>query len=118
MGAEFINAATAKEIDSGNTNLISNKIYCTATIEDNFADDCVLVVLTNEASLSPNDYTAADFPEISCIGVSNLTQSATNHARAKLAGTDLMQLCSKSSENIVFDDFYDINLNTFQQILC
>ena len=33
------------------------KVYCTATINDNFADDVVIVVLNKEATFSFKEYT-------------------------------------------------------------
>ncbi len=48
---------------------VTEKIYCTATLEDYFAEDTVIVVLTNAESLSFKNYGPEDFPEISCVSV-------------------------------------------------
>ena len=64
------------------------KVYCDASLNDNFADDMILVVLTNEASLETvdHDYTPADFSEIGCAEVQDLSSATTEHFRAQLKG--------------------------------
>lgn len=42
------------------------KIVCHATLDDDFADDRVLVVLTNSASISMKTYGVSDFAGIGC----------------------------------------------------
>ena len=49
------------------------KIFCKATLEDDFADDCVIVVLKNSVSRLLQDYDKSSFPEIDCINVDDLT---------------------------------------------
>lgn len=53
------------------------KIYSQASIEDDFVDNHVLVVLTNEASLKFKTYTTEDFPEIACEKMRELTEAFT-----------------------------------------
>lgn len=57
---------TGSAIANNDTELTASeaKVYCTATIEDDFVDNHVLVVLTNEASLQFRSYSPEDFPEI------------------------------------------------------
>ena len=64
------------------------KVYCKATLDDEFTDDTVLIVLTNEASLEYvyHDYTPADFAEIGCVEVQDLSSATTEHFRAQLKG--------------------------------
>ena len=64
------------------------KIYCKATLDDDFAEDTVLIVLTNEASLESvyYDYIPADFAEIGCVEVQDLSSATTAHFRAQLKG--------------------------------
>lgn len=45
----------------------------TITTMPDFTDDTVLVVLTHEASLQFIDYTPADFPEIECADIEDLS---------------------------------------------
>ena len=64
------------------------KTYCKATLDDNFAEDTVLILLTNEASLESvyYDYIPADFAEIGCVEVQDLSSATTAHFRAQLKG--------------------------------
>ena len=94
------------------------KVYSNATIEDDFADNRVLVVLTNEASLSLSNYEALDFPEISCNEVCNLTQTATNIVQAELKRKDAASICNVSADAVAFKDFYNFDTNRFNQVLC
>ena len=49
------------------------KIFCKATLEDDFADDRVIVVLKNSVSRLLQDYDKSSFPEIECSDVDDLT---------------------------------------------
>ena len=59
------------------------KVYCEIDENTDFADDTIMVVLTNKVSLSTKKYTVADFSEISCTEVTDLTeelwQQVINH---------------------------------------
>lgn len=59
------------------------KVYCKATLDDNFAEDTILILLTHEASLESvyYDYTPADFAEIGCVEVSDLSSGITEDIR-------------------------------------
>ena len=49
-----------------------SKIYCEATIEDEFADNRVLVVLNETKSGIEKNYKSSDFNEIKCKKVKNI----------------------------------------------
>ena len=49
------------------------KIYCDATLDDDFADDSVIVMLKNDVSLELNDYDKYDFNEVNAEKVEDLT---------------------------------------------
>lgn len=51
------------------------KVYCKATIDEDFSDDSLMVLMTSEASLAKIGYefTPADFAEIGCVDVHNYT---------------------------------------------
>ena len=62
---------------------VIDKVYCEATIEDDFSDSSVCIILTRDESLKFKEYTIADFitDTISEIGISSiveLTESMTN----------------------------------------
>ena len=59
----------------------SNEITdCDFILEDDFADDHVILILNNETSLQFNEYDVDDFPEIDCIQVTDLTKNTGNRA--------------------------------------
>ena len=64
------------------------KVYCKATLDDEFTENEIMIVLTNEASLEYvyHDYTPADFAEIGCVEVRDLSSATTEHFRAQLKG--------------------------------
>ena len=49
------------------------KVYCTATVEDSFEDDCVLVVIDHVNSMRDIPFTPAHFPGIDVKSVTSLT---------------------------------------------
>ena len=55
----------------------TEKIYCDATLEDEFSSDRVLVVLKESVSSEAKSYSANNFSEISCQSIKDLTETAT-----------------------------------------
>lgn len=55
----FTTAVNAVELNDS-----EEKVYCNATIEDDFAPDSLIVILKNKESLSCKNYTQSDFSEI------------------------------------------------------
>lgn len=53
------------------------KYYCTATIEDNFTDDCVLIVIDHANSIVDRIFTEADFPGVDVKEIIYLTSPIT-----------------------------------------
>ncbi len=53
------------------------KIYCTATMEDSFNDDCVLVVINHENSIIDRTFTVSDFPGVDVKKITFLTSPIT-----------------------------------------
>ncbi len=49
------------------------KIYCDATLDDDFEDDSVIVMLKNDVSLELDDYDKYDFSEVNAEKVEDLT---------------------------------------------
>lgn len=61
----------------------------TVTMMPDFADDSVSVVLTHEASLEFINYTPADFPEIECTEIEDLSAGKGAKVQAVLRGEEL-----------------------------
>lgn len=60
------------------------KIFCDATIDDDFEDGLVLIVLSKEATLSFKTYTPTDFADINCLRVADLTELTSELVRKQL----------------------------------
>ena len=78
------------------------KVYCNATLDDEFEEYSVMVVMTNIASLQFNTYTPEDFPEIQCADVNDLSTASASRVQAKLNGEYIK----------------DVNIYEYNQILC
>ena len=76
------------------------KVYCEATIEDEFIDNQILVVVGKEKSLNYYDFKNSDFIEVGCINIEDLTASRKEEVLARVNGED-----------------NNINLDTFRRIL-
>lgn len=62
LGLANISLAVGIDADSEITGPIEEKVFSNATMDDDFADDYVIVIVTNSASLKFKEYTALDFP--------------------------------------------------------
>ncbi|MBE6976315.1 MAG: hypothetical protein E7439_03860 [Ruminococcaceae bacterium] len=105
-------SANATEVTSAEP--ISSK----PTVSANFTDDCVMLVMTNEASLSKLNYSASDFTEIDCKSVTNLSESKTKKVEMQLSGKIAEASSRSASTNALPSDFNVVNLESFNQILC
>lgn len=83
----------------------------TITTMPDFTDDTVLVVLTHEASLQFIDYTSADFPEVACSNIKDLTSGIGTKVQMKLRGEELVANsvgATFMNRNIDIDGFHRI----------
>lgn len=99
-------------------NVPEEKIFSTATLEEDFADDRVMVVLTNAASLKLKTYKSSDFSEILCASVNDLSTAAAARVEAKMNGKSIADVCKQEPDTVVFSDFYEVNTDTYHQTLC
>ena len=89
----------------------SEEIEFQISIDDDFSDDSVLVVLNEEVSFSNKNYTCDDFKYLNCFNVVDLTYEATKKVLEKekndMVNTEnyrrvlLLKLSVKSKENIL-----------------
>jgi hypothetical protein len=85
--------------------------YSTATLNDNFRDDVILVVLTRNASRNFTTLTTRDFPEIELTDVICITpglEQAQAQIRASL---------STRESSFYYDSRWSLDINQFRQIL-
>ena len=83
--------------------IVEEKSYYNGTIDDDFSDDKIIIVLSKEETNKYKDYTTEDFPEINCKSVKDLTSSSNEILKNK---------DSKNNEKIL------INREKFNRILC
>ncbi len=85
-----------KTLMSMETNTVTEeKVYCTATLDDDFADDCVLIVIDHANSIVDRIFTKVDFPGVDVKEITYLTlpitplfeESETNEEAQKKAET-------------------------------
>lgn len=79
-----------------------DKIFSTATINDSFAEDSVLVVLKNSTSLNSSNYTTASFNGIDVTAVENMTVET-----ASLSTQQISQNIG-TANNVSTDDYRPI----------
>ena len=70
--------------DLSELGIVEEKSFSTATLEDDFADDHVIVVLNNKASLNFKEYSPADFTEVKCVAVNDLSTGARKKTQTKV----------------------------------
>lgn len=102
---------SAFDLDANNEELITCKI----NVEEDFADDKVIVVLKNSFSLKLLDYTIDSFNEVSCTSVEELTENTTKIVKSQLDAEktgDNNNLSNRISKNMLVD------LDQFHKILC
>ena len=63
---------------------VEQKVYNKATLEDDFTNDRVIVVLNRETTRRFKNYTPKDFPEIDCVQVNDLTAPTVEWAEEQI----------------------------------
>lgn len=87
--------------------VMEEKRYSNATMDDDFADDRILVTIQNDYSLAFHTYTPEDFPEIKCVKVEELTSG--EYEKAIVEGNPL-------PDDHPWKD--QIDIHKYHQILC
>lgn len=78
------------------TAVADQKVYSAATIEDDFADNALLIVLSKRETRKFKTYTKNDFEGINIAKVDNLTASTAETVKTKLEASTAM---SQSADN-------------------
>ena len=107
---------TEYKIHAGNsvidTAVDEEKVLCTATMEDAFADNRVMVVMSNKTSRQFNRYNAEDFSEIDCVSVSDL--STATEAKLKAAQASV----SVAEKSNAIHRANSVDIDDYNQVLC
>ncbi len=90
-------------------------IICNATLDDDFLDDSIIIVLKHDVSLKFKNYVCDDFAEINCIYVDDLTKYTTEIVKEQLIAEETGDW-SKLQDRI--DKHMLVNVDSFHRILC
>ena len=60
-------------VDVNSQGILEEKIYCNATLDDDFVYNRILVILTRVASEDSKIYTISDFSDFGCVNIENIT---------------------------------------------
>ena len=94
-----INATTNNE----NT---EEKVYCTATINDQFTDNTIIIALSNKESLKLKEYQPIDFCDINCTQLEELTKYTTKIVKKQVLASitnNWSELSSRIENNMLID---------------
>lgn len=102
-------------------NKSQGKVYCNATIDDDFADDTVLVVLANNVSTQKSnarisfsaEVSTEDFSEVGCVEVENLTSYSSAIVDEEVARLS-NPISTLSAET---ETEHKVNVNNFKKII-
>lgn len=108
----FLSNGVIDGVCAENNVFVEEEIISNVTLEDEFADNRVMVVMSNEVSLQFNQYDAGDFSEINCNRVSNL--STATEAKVKSASAN----ASITSVSKATNSKHDIDISDYNQVLC
>lgn len=94
--------------------IVEQKLFSAATLEADFADNHVLVVLNNKASLKFKEYSPADFKEVKCAAVSDLTSGKKKQVETKVNDfkSSVSTMSAESRATAVEE------INEYNQIIC
>lgn len=92
-------------IESDNLVVVNDekKQLCTATLDDNFLDDRVVVMMKNSESLKLKNYSKEDFCEIDVKDIINHTEEKISTIKFKMAQYE--NLFTKDESNEIFDSY-------------
>lgn len=117
MGQGIVSFATGSVKNDSSLEISDEKTYSNDTLDDNFADDAVLIVLNKDSSLSFQEFSVSDFPEVNILKVENLTQYTETKVKEQIENrkSEIIELTTENSKKEIQPDEY-IRLAIF--ILC
>lgn len=97
------------------------KIYCDATLEDNFRDDSVLVMFNNDTSLKLNTFSKVDFSSVNATSVNDITQYKIDSIKKQCISISRegkkLSASEKVLDNQVFNEDLRKEYSKFHQIV-
>ena len=97
------------------TGTSEEKILSKATINDDFADDRVLVVFSNESSLSFKTYIPSDFEEINCKKIVDLSVSESKIVKQSVQRMNCAEKSNLTNKEKAYDNS---KISNYNQIVC
>ena len=89
------------------------KFYSRATIEDDFSDNTIMVVLKHDVSMELKEYSIEDFPEVGIKSVTDLSASAREKASVQLEKINYAFFNRTSLENEEV-----VSYKNYNQVIC
>lgn len=99
----FEASASNADVD---TPIVDKKVISTTTIEDDFADNAILVVLSKKETQKFKSYTMEDFDGLEIANVEDLTASTAEIVKAKIdsaSATEQVERMKKLSKSLSID---------------
>ncbi len=88
------------------------------TDEDEFVYDCVFAVLDAESSTEFKTYSLADFPEIACKNVTDVSLAAGERVKEKIECAVSAAMRREPLDEAQLKEIIDIDVANYRQILC
>ena len=102
----FIGVNQNEVFANQNVEMEEQKNYCIATLEKNFEEDKIIVILTKKATYEFRDYEPRDFAEIDCVEVKELTKFTAERIKKEL---EIQHSMIKMKEIIEKETLIDID---------
>jgi len=115
-GAGFVNTPNGMMSDPDLSTLAEESIV-NVQKNDDYADDHVIVTLTQEASMMLKEYSEADFSEIQCTKVTDLSKDVQPIVAAKVGNTNAA-LRSGETVEIAKDVIDSFDVSAYYQTVC
>lgn len=90
------------------------KVTANVSLDDQFADDRVMVVLSHESSFLFKNYSASTFSDVGCCSVLDLSFNAEERVKAKYDAISAA-VASKSFDGLTFDTS---DMDVYNKVLC
>ena len=88
------------------------------SLDDDFADNRVMVVLTREASLDFHAYTASDFADIGCAKVTDLSDATAAIAKSALEQAAAVLASGGTPSPNAIPANHQMVISNYKQVLC
>ena len=91
---------------TANNENTEEKEYCTATLNDQFTDNTIIIVLSNKESLKLKEYQPIDFCDINCTQLEELTKHTTEIVKKQVSASitnNWSELSSRIENDMLID---------------